>query len=50
MLENEIVSSEYKSFEDIKRKRDDASEYWLVREPQKALEYAKCGNFSKVSF
>ena len=25
MLENEIVSSEYKSFEDIKRKRDDGS-------------------------
>ena len=48
MLENEIVSSEYKSFEDIKRKRDDGSEYWLARELQKALGYAKWENFSKV--
>ena len=48
MFENEIVSSEYKSFEDIKRKRDDGSEYWLARELQKALEYAKWENFSKV--
>lgn len=48
MLENEIVSSEYKSFEDIKHKKDDGSEYWLSRELQKALEYAKWENFSKV--
>lgn len=48
MLENKIVQSEYNSFEDIKQKRDDNSEYWFARELQKALEYAKWENFSKV--
>lgn len=48
MVENEIIASEYKSFEDIKHKRDDGSEFWLARELQKTLEYAKWENFSKV--
>ncbi len=48
MVENEIIASEYKSFEDIKHKRDDGSEFWLARELQKTLEYTEWRNFSKV--
>lgn len=48
MVENEIIASEYKSFEDIKHKRDDGSEFWLARELQKVLEYTEWRNFSKV--
>lgn len=48
VMENEIITSEYKSFEDIKHTREDKSEYWLARELQKVLEYAKWENFKKV--
>lgn len=48
MEEKEILVNEYKSFEDIKHKRDDGSEFWLARELQKALEYSKWENFNKV--
>lgn len=47
-MANEIMTSEYKSFEEIKHIREDKSEYWLARELQKALEYAKWENFKKV--
>ncbi len=47
-MQNEIIPSEYKSFEEIKRTREDNSEYWLAREFQKALQYAKWENFKKV--
>mgnify|MGYP006934497045 CR=1 FL=1 len=48
MEEKEVLVNEYKSFEDIKHKRDDGSEFWLARELQKALEYSKWENFNKV--
>jgi len=44
----ELKASEYKRFEDIKRVRDDGTEYWSARELAPALEYAKWENFSKV--
>lgn len=47
-MANEIITSEYKSFEEIKHTREDKSEYWLARELQKALEYSEWRNFSKV--
>lgn len=47
-MANEIMTSEYKSFEEIKHIREDKSEYWLARELQKALEYSEWRNFSKV--
>ena len=48
MEEKEILVNEYKSFEDIKHKRDDGSEFWLARELQKVLMYAEWRNFNKV--
>ena len=38
----------YKKFEDIKRTREDGSEYWSARELANALDYTKWENFSKV--
>ncbi len=34
MVENEIISSRYKSFEDIKHFDENNNEYWLARELQ----------------
>lgn len=47
-MQNEIISTEYQSFEEIKHTREDKSEYWLARELQKALEYSEWRNFSKA--
>ena len=36
------------SFEDIKHIDEDGQEYWLARELQEVLGYAKWGNFHNV--
>ena len=43
-----LIANEYKRFEDIKRVREDGTEYWSARELAKTLEYGKWENFSKV--
>jgi DNA-damage-inducible protein D len=43
-----LNSDEYKSFEQIRRVREDGTEYWTARELASVLEYAKWENFSKV--
>ena len=43
-----LKAKEYKKFEDIKRTREDGSEYWSARELANALDYTKWENFSKV--
>lgn len=45
MVENEIISSRYKSFEDIKHFDENNNEYWLARVLQITLQYTK-GEFS----
>jgi DNA-damage-inducible protein D len=39
---------EYKTFENIKRVRDNGTEFWYARELAQTLEYTKWENFSKV--
>lgn len=43
-----LIGKEYKCFEDIKRLRDDGTEYWLARELAPVLDYSKWENFYKV--
>lgn len=43
-----LEAEEYKSFESIKKVREDGSEYWSARELGEVLEYKKWENFSKV--
>jgi DNA-damage-inducible protein D len=43
-----LQTKEYRRFENIKKIRDDGSEYWSARELAPALEYNKWENFSKV--
>jgi DNA-damage-inducible protein D len=45
---SELQAKEYKSFEKIKHKAGDDSEYWLARELGPALEYIEWRNFAKV--
>ena len=45
---SDLNAIEYKRFEDIKRIREDGSEYWSARELGPALDYAQWRNFSKV--
>lgn len=45
---SELKGKEYKQFEDIKRIREDGTEFLTAREPAPALEYTKCENFNKV--
>ena len=45
---SELKAKEYKRFEDIKRIRDDESEYWLARELSDVLDYTQWRNFTKV--
>ena len=44
----ELRAAEYRQFEDIKRARDDDSEYWMARELALVLGYAQWRNFTKV--
>jgi len=48
MVDNEIMATEYKSFEDIKHFDENNDEYWLARELQTTLQYTKWVNFNKV--
>lgn len=43
-----LIAQEYKRFENIKRIRNDATEFWSARELAVALDYVKWENFSKV--
>jgi DNA-damage-inducible protein D len=43
-----LNAKEYKRFEDIKKIRDDGTEYWMARELAPVLDYTKWENFSKV--
>lgn len=45
---SELKGKEYKQFEDIKRIREDGTEFWTARELAPALEYTKWENFNKV--
>ena len=45
---SKLVAKEYIRFEDIKKTRDDGSEFWNARELAIALEYSKWENFLKV--
>lgn len=44
----ELKAKEYKRFEDIKRIREDGTEFWSARELASVLDYSKWENFSKV--
>ena len=43
-----LKAIEYKNFEDIKKIREDGTEYWNARELSKVLQYKKWENFAKV--
>ena len=43
-----LQAEEYKTFESIKRIRDDGTEYWNARELSEVLQYKKWENFLKV--
>ncbi len=43
-----LKAKEYKQFEEIKKVREDGSEYWSARELALALNYSKWENFDKV--
>jgi DNA-damage-inducible protein D len=45
---SDLNAEEYKSFENIKKKRADGTEFWSARELSKVLQYNKWENFSKV--
>ncbi len=40
-----LHAEEYKRFEDIKRIREDGTEYWSARELAVALDYTQWRNF-----
>jgi DNA-damage-inducible protein D len=48
MTENPIVAQHHKIFEEIRHFDSNGAEYWLARELQTALEYAKWENFLNV--
>jgi len=48
IIMSDLNAEEYKSFEAIKRKRQDGTEFWSARELSKVLQYNKWENFSKV--
>lgn len=43
-----LIAEEYKRFEDIKRIREDGSEFWSARELAVALDYTQWRNFTGV--
>ena len=45
---SKLQAEEYKSFEEIKKIREDGTEYWNARELSEVLQYKKWENFSKV--
>lgn len=47
-MKKEVIVRLHASFEDLVRHHEDGGEYWLARELQELLGYAKWDNFSKV--
>ena len=45
---NELEAQQKKLFDDLRHIDEDGNEYWLARELQEALQYAKWENFHKV--
>ena len=43
-----LQAEEYKNYEEIRKIREDGTEYWNAREPSEVLQYKKWENFSKV--
>lgn len=43
-----LQAEEYKNFEEIKKLREDGTEYWSARDLSKVLQYKKWENFAKV--
>lgn len=43
-----LEAKEYKNFEEIKRLKEDGTEYWNARELSEVLKYKKWENFAKV--
>ena len=43
-----LQAEEYKNFEEIRKIREDGTEYWNARELSEVLQYKKWENFSKV--
>ena len=43
-----LQAEEYKSFEEIKKIREDGTEYWNARELSEVLQYVQWRNFAKV--
>lgn len=43
-----LQAEEYKNFEEIKKIREDGTEYWSARELSEVLQYKKWENFAKV--
>ena len=45
---SDLKAKEYKSFEEIKKLREDGREYWHARELSVILQYKEWRNFSKI--
>ena len=45
---SKLEAEEYKSFEAIRKTKDDGTEYWSARELSEVLQYTEWRNFSKV--
>lgn len=45
---SDLAAKEYRCFEDIKKVRDNGTEYWRARELAAVLDYTKWENFAKV--
>ena len=45
---SKLLAKEYKRFEDVKKIREDGTEFWSARELGPVLDYTKWENFSKV--
>ncbi len=45
---SDLKAKEYKSFEEIKKVREDGTEYWYARELSIILQYKEWRNFSKI--
>lgn len=45
---SQLEAEEYKSFEKIRRTKEDGTEYWSARELSEVSEYKKWENFAKV--
>ena len=45
---NELAEKQKKLFDDLRHIDENGAEYWLARELQGALQYAKWENFHKV--